>query len=531
MALPDGFATTLGLSFERTRRVRVPTEVDAGSRTLSVTLFQLGFGDAPSAGVARPAASSSLADEGEFINSEEFNCQLIRESLDLAILRAQSFVGPFPPDLASPLIQEYKAALLLCGGDSLGGQQAALEALSCAKVEGATLNAEVFLVESGADLNRSLGYLIAAEGMAQVSGADCNVRTEVMETEFDEFLQSYIARIQDPGFVADFASWDALWRELRTCLEVTAMSQAFGVPQAEETISRDLFPALFARLREVARDACAEDENNSFYLDILTGGHALNHPISPEIGLPVFTGFDADSLLDEMHRCGASVFVETKADDDELLDSATIVPQGSGGVRAVDSGRLVLHPDVPAFTCGGIVHRPPARVRAEIPGHLPVVDLGILAQPRTIAIGPVLAALPQDDDLPPRAFDMVVERDRSVCGITAEGTLELFRFTVNTSGFEGQLTGAWEGECESGSVAGSFAIVVSRDGSVTGGYSGDATGTISGTVSPNGSFDASANGTAGSCHWSGSMRMAGGSLSASGTWGCEGSCSGTFTGP
>ena len=535
LTLPEGASVdnSLRISFERSERVPVPTEVDVDTRTLRATLFHLGFGDlaAPPVTSLRPA---SAADEGdEFINLEALECQLIEESLTDAILRAQAFVGAFPPDLATPLIQEYRAALLACGAASLGEQEAAMKTLACARADGAVLNAQVILVESAQDLKQSLGALLAAEGLVQVAGAECGVEASILETEFDEFLQAYLARINSPDFVASFPNWDALWRELVTCLEIAAMSQEFAVPEAETTIFQELFPALFVRLREVAREACDEDENNSFFLDILTGGHALGHAIAPFPEMPGFTGYPQAEVVDEMHRCGSSVLAEAKTNQNEVLDSASItLASQSGSVRVTEGGKIVVTSDIMSFLCNGIVSRPPIRVRAEIPNNLPVVQLGSLSGPMTINVASVLASLPQPGGEQARDFDIVLERDRSVCGIDAPGAIELCRISVNTEGFEGAMSGAWSGGCQSGGVSGTFSITVARDGTVSGTFDGSATGTISGTVTANGSFDASANGSAGGCTWSGTLSIAGGSLSGSGSWNCgDAGCSGVFSGP
>jgi hypothetical protein len=534
VTLPEGasVAGNLGISFERSERVHVPTDVDAGARTLRCALPHLGFGDLAAVVGAAPGSRATTAEAEEFINVEAFECQLLEESLTDAILRAQAFVGAFPPDLASPLIQQYRAALLACGPDSLAGQQAAMQALACDKADGATLNAQVVLVETAQALKQSLGFLMAAEGMVQLVDAGCGIETSLLETEFDEFLQSYLARINDPGFVASFPTWDALWREMVTCLEVAAMAQEFGVPQAEATIYNELFPALFTRLREVAADACAQDENNSFYLDILTGGHALNHAVTPVPEMPQFTGFQQSEIVDEMHRCGATVIVEARTQQDDPLDSATI-QGGSGSVRVIDQGKLVLTSDILNFTCGSIVARPPLRVRAEIPGHLPVVSLGTLSGPLTLQVASIVSSLPRPGGDPPREFDVVIERDRSVCDIDAPGTIELCRIAVDTHGFEGGMTGTWSGGCQGGGASGTFQISVARDGTVTGTYDGDAAGDITGTVTPDGTFDATASGGAtGGCTWTGTLSIAGGSLSGSGSWECgNGQCSGGWSGP
>jgi hypothetical protein len=234
-----------------------------------------------------------------------------------------------------------------------------------------------------------------------------------------------------------------------------------------------------------------------------------------------------------MHRCGSSVLVEAKTGQNEALDSASIgLASRSGSIRVTHSGKIVLTSDILPFLCGGIVSRPPIRVRAEIPGNLPVVQLGSVSGSMTIGVASVLASLPQPGGNPPRDFDIVLERDRSVCGIDAPGAIELCRISVNTEGFEGAMSGAWSGGCQSGAVSGTFSIVVARDGSVSGTYDGSASGTISGTVTANGSFDASANGSAGGCTWSGTLSIAGGSLSGSGSWSCgDAGCSGGFAGP
>lgn len=114
--LDDSF----GMAFVSGEHIVVPSEVDLGNRTVSASLYQLGF-NLPTPATALIAATASPAD-GEFIDVDEFECQLIRDSMTDAILRAQAFSGAFPPDIASPLIQQYKAMLLICENpDSLTG--------------------------------------------------------------------------------------------------------------------------------------------------------------------------------------------------------------------------------------------------------------------------------------------------------------------------------------------------------------------------------------------------------------------------
>ena len=527
LVLPDGAPVpgNLGISFERSQRVPVPTDVDTDARTLRCSIMHLGFGDLSAVTTTR--ASTTAAEGDEFINIESFECQLLQESLTDAILRAQAWSGPFPPDLASPLIQEYRAALLACGPDSLADTQAALQAIACDKVEGATLNAQVFLVETAQDLKTSLGFLMAAAGVAQTVDADCEVENALLETEFNEFLEAYITRIESPGFTASFPNWDALWRELITCLDVAAMAQEFSVPQAETTIYHSLFPALFSRLYQVALDACAEEENKQFLIDILTGGHELNHAVIPAREMPSYAGLQVSDLLDALHRCGSSITVDAKTQANETLDSSSVpLDNHSGSLRVTRDGKIEIVSNVLSFTCGGIVSRPPIRVRAEIPNNLPVVQLGTLSGQMTVNVASIISALPAPGGVTPRNFDLVFERDLAVCGVGGPGAVELCRVSVNSSGFEGAISGSWSGCGQSGT----FDITIAADGTVTGTFAGTASGTIDGNVTANGALAADASGGAGGCTWSGTVTLSGGSLSTSGSWSCDGGCSGGFAG-
>jgi hypothetical protein len=190
----------------------------------------------------------------------------------------------------------------------------------------------------------------------------------------------------------------------------------------------------------------------------------------------------------------------------------------------------VLTDDMLGFTCGGVVSRPPITVRAEIPEHLPGVPLGNFSGTKTINVATTLAQLPapEEGELP-SSFDLVIERARSVCNIEEPGTIEVCRIHVDTTGFLGAMEGLWSGNCPGGPVSGTFAVEIHSDRTVTGGINGATTGFIEGTVSTNGTFDATANGTAGECTWSGSLNLNGGAVNGSGTWSCGAAgCSGEY---
>jgi hypothetical protein len=231
--------------------------------------------------------------------------------------------------------------------------------------------------------------------------------------------------------------------------------------------------------------------------------------------------------VDEVHRCASGVLVEARTGQGEVLDSGRVAAGASGQTRVTADGKVVLTSDILNFLCGGVLNRPPIRVRAELPSQLPVVSLGTLSAPLTVDISSTLAGLPQSNGEPPREFDLVIERDRPVCGIGGEGVVELCRIHVNTMGFEGSMSGVWSGGCPVGGVSGTFQIAIDREGTVTGTYDGSASGDITGTVTTNGSLSAVASG--GPCDWTGTLSLAGGNLTGSGSWTCAADCSGGFS--
>lgn len=534
MKLADGMTIRDGnvLSFVSGEAVTVPTTIDVTARTLTATLYHLGFNLEPPTSPP-PGAAARVTGDGEFIDMHDFDCQLARDQFTDAVLRAQAFTGAFPPDLASPLILQHRAAVLACeSADSVAGATAALQQYACSNINSAETQATTTPVESAADLERVLGALLAAEGIVQEVGAGCHYNSALADSTLNEFLDAYIDRINSPDFTRSFPDWDALWGELITCIKVKAFAQEFDVSEIEARIDNELFPALFARLREVASIACEEDENNSFYLDIVTGGHALNHPITAAPGLPDNIGISEDVIIDELHRCGSAVDAQARSVKNDVLGSVTVeFDQREGALRVTTPGRVVLINNANPFTCAGIVTRPPIRVYAEVPGQLPVVSVGTLSSSLTMDVAGTLALLPKENDKPPREFDIFLERDRSVCSIAATGTIELCRLHIDTSGFVGLMEGSWIGQCPDGGVSGSFACELHGDGSVTGTFAGGASGSISGSVSATGEFDASASGSAGSCAWTGYVSFAGGKLAASGQWNCGTSnCAGDFWG-
>lgn len=522
--LPEGMAldAALGLVFTNSEAVPVPADHDATARTLRFSGYSLGFGDL--AGIPLPPTAPAVkADGEEFLDVEAIGCQFIAEALDLALLRARSFSGAFPPDLASPLITEYRLALLTCGADSLTDITAQVQEFACANAEGALLNAQVVLVETAADLRQIVGSLLAADGLIRAVDGDCAITTANYETELNEYLEAYLDRIDSPGFVTSFASWDELWGQITPCVELLMWAQQFGAEGVEAKVTSQLLPALFARLHDVATDACTSNEDNHYLLDLLSGGHDRGHPIGAR-ELPQFSGLDADTVIDEVHRCASALVVETTTQAGELLDSVRIpAAAGTGDLLVTGDGRIRLGNDLQNFLCGGILDRPPVTVRAEVPGQLPAVQLGTLGSQLLVDVAGVAAQLPATAGAPSRQFDLVVERPRPVCGQGQAGAIELSRIHVSTRGFEGALAGVWSG-C--GSQSGTFQIAVAQDGTVSGTYGGTASGTITGQVTANGTLDAVASG--GPCDWVGTLSLAGGTLSASGTWLCSAGCGGSF---
>jgi uncharacterized lipoprotein YbaY len=532
--MPDGatLAPNTAFVFTSGEPVHVPADIDPIHHTLTASMYQLGFNLPASAALASTARVARGGENSEFIDVDAMECDIIRDALTNQVLRAQAFSSPFPPDLASPLIQEYKTALLLCeSDDSVATAAAALREYACNNIASVESQAQSIHIETVEDLKQQLGFILAAEAMAETFGGDCSVETATIEGALDEYLNAYIGRINAPEFTRNFPTWDALWRENLVVLEVLGLADRFEVFRAQNFIKTELSPALFARLREVAHTACVQDENNSFLLDIVTGGHALNHALVPEPGLPEHTGFTQSEIVDEMMRCGGSIVVEAKASDNLLLASATInLSDLEGGVRVTDNGKIVLTDDMLGFTCRGIVSRPPITVRAEVPEKLPKVPLGNFSGTKTINVGTTLTQLPapEEGELP-SSFDIVIERARSVCNIEEPGTIEVCRIHVNATGFLGSMTGLWSGNCPGGPVSGTFVVEIHSDRTVTGGFDGSATGGITGTVSANGTFDATANGTAGSCTWSGALNLEGAVVNGSGTWSCgSAGCSGEY---
>ena len=505
--------------------IRVPTEVDTNARTLRATLYHLGF-NLPVPGTALASAS----DGSDFIDVDQMNCQLTFESLTDAILRAQSLSSPFPPSLASPLILQYRAMLIGCPqSGEMADVTAALEQFACSNKNSSEGQAGL-PIQSVADFKRTLGDLLSAEALVQTAGVDCHVQSDVVESVFDKYLDSYIERIEDPGFTASFANWDLLWKELVPVTELKALADEFELSASSERIVEELFPALFARLREVAASACEEDENNALLGDILSGGRLLNHPVTPDGQMPNFTGFPQSELLDQFHRCGSTIDLEARAAQGGVIMSTTVGEGGGSGgsVTVVNNGIIAVEDHILGLLCGQTLARDVVNVIAEIPNHLPVVQLGALNTAMNVNVASILDQLPIDE---PQPFDLVFTRTRKQCGIDDGGvpTIELYRVHVNVLGAAGAGSGTWAGGCPSGSVSGTFTMEIDNDGNVTGTYAGSASGTIVGTVTPSGVFDASASGTAGPCSWSGNISGFGSTLTGSGSWSCGSvGCSGGY---
>jgi hypothetical protein len=526
--LPDGapIDETFGLSFVSGESVDVPTDVDINARTLHATLYHLGFA-LPASSLAATSEFASTTADGEFIDVHDFECQLVRDSLTDAILRAQAFVGAFPPDLASPLIEQYRAALLLCeSDDSVAAASALMQQIACSNSHSAENQSQTLTVESVEDFKRSLGALLAAEGLVQVTGADCHVQSSSIESEFNEYITSYVARIHDPGFVANFPTWDALWHQLVPVTELVALADEFELPDVRTRIQNELLPAIFGVLRDVASDACSEDHNNALLGDILSGGHLLNHPIVPDAQMPPFTGFAQPDLLEQYHRCGSSLAMEAESAQGNLVDAISVDEDNPTGasITVIRDGRISITDDMIGLMCGQVLARDVVRVFAEIPNTLPSAPLGTLVGDRVIDVASTLGALPGDE---PGDFDLVFTRDRTQCGFDNGGspTIEVYRVHVHVLGGAGSGTGTWGSGCTNPGPGGTFEITIDNDGNVTGTYAGTHSGTITGTVNGAGTFNASASGTAGGCTWSGTISGFGANLTGSGGWDCT-NCSG-----
>ncbi len=519
ITIPDGMAIdeTSGLSFVSGETIRVPTDVDKNARTLRASLYHLGF-DLPVPG----AALASSSDGSEFIDVDAMNCQLMFESLTDAILRAQAFSSPFPPDLASPLILQYRAMLVGCPqSGSLEDVTAALSQYACSNASSAEGQAGALPVTSVADFKRNLGNLLAAKALIQSTGANCEVDDDVVGSQFTQYIDSYVARINDPGFTASFDDWDTLWREIIPVTELLALASEFELSSASERITDELFPALFARLREVAGEACEEDQNSGFLADILTGGHVLNHAIGAVPQMPPYTGFTQAEVLEQYHRCGSSLSFEARSPQGDLIDSITIEGGTQATITVIKDGQIAIEDNLLGLMCGNALARDEVRLFAEIPNTLPTAALGTFSDDRTLDVASVLDALPGDE---PVDFDLVFTRDRSQCAIDNGGvpTIELYRTHVRVLGGAGTGTGTWGG-CTSAS--GTFECTIDNDGHVTGTYAGTHSGTITGTVNGAGTFEATASGTAGGCTWQGTISGFGANLRGSGSFDC-GTCGG-----
>jgi len=519
VTLPAGLVLdpTSVLSFVSGESITVPTEVDTNARTLRATLYHLGFA------LPAPGANASMAD-GEFIDVDQISCQLMFESLTDAILRAQSLSSPFPPSLASPLILQYRAMLIGCPqSGEMSEVTAALQQYACSNKSSSEAQAGLD-VQSVADFKRMLGDLLSAEALVQTAGVDCHVQSDVIESVFDKYVDSYIARIEDPAFTASFANWDLLWRELVPVTELKALADEFELSAPSERIDGELFPALFTRLREVAGDACEEDGNSGLLADILTGGHALNHPVAPTPQMPSFTGFTQAELLDQYHRCGSTLAFEARSPQGDLIDNVSIAGETSASVTVIKDGKIAIEDDLLGLMCGDVLARDQVKLFAEIPNTLPTAPLGTFNGDRTIDVASVLNTLPGDQ---PGDFDLVFTRDRSQCGIDNGGvpTIELYRMHVRVLGGAGSGGGIWGSSCSDPGPGGTFAVTIDNDGNVTGTYSGTHSGTITGTVNGAGTFNATASGTAGGCTWAGVISGFGSNLTGEGGWDCD-NCSG-----
>jgi hypothetical protein len=278
----------------------------------------------------------------------------------------------------------------------------------------------------------------------------------------------------------------------------------------------------------VAAAACEEDENNGLLADILAGGHLLRHPIAPTPDMPSFTGFSQSELLDQLHRCGSTLTFEARSPQGDVIDTASISNGSAASITVIKDGRIFITDDLLAVMCGDVLARDVVRVFAEIPGTLPIAPLGEFNGDRTINVASVSTALPGDAVT---NFDLVFTRERSQCGIDNGGTqtIELYRVAVTVLGGAGSTAGTWEGLCTEGPLAGTYEATIDNDGNVTGTFAGSASGSITGTVNGDGTFNATASGSAGTCTWAGTVSGFGNSFTGSGTWGGCGSCSGSWT--
>ncbi len=450
------------LRFSGETEVEVPGVVDVGTRTVRASVYQFGF-DAPVPTAPKRTGRTARSVSGMpliTIDLIEFDCQQARDALSEAILNAEAWDTAFPYNLAMPLILKYRAAALVCGSaDSVGVAAEQLKQLACLNVVSADTEAGTSESVDIGTFQKNVQALLSAEGLAQETGAECHVLDASYESEFGEYIDAYTARINDPSFVASFPTWDALWREIRNCTDLLANARLLGLDATEQKIETELMPALFARLREVARDACEEDGNTSLLLDILSGGDLLRHPLGVGRSMPPYTGLSAEDLYGEVHRCGSRLsFTSTGSAGehvDDLLVGGVIT---TGAIAATADGHIDIEDDLASINCGrGVFAGDVVNVAAVIPGVVSV-PLGVLDGNRTISMASVQGALPGDTLT---AFDLVFTREREQCDLPATGspTIELYRVTVQVAEdrfaayrheYVGTFRNAWgDGRCSS----------------------------------------------------------------------------------
>lgn len=354
-------------------RTLVPTTVDPASRTLTTRTLLLGYAPVSGAGNIRAQANDS-----DFLNVADIKCQIALDSLQqrFEMARLYPFSSAQP---AHQLILEIEATKKICADDpeALDAWLAFARPVACNKYRDATSNAALTESDTYEKLLKLAGEVLNWEGVKQKLGTDCDGLggsfVEVLDTEFQEFTDNFIKRVNGSDFPSEY---NDIWHELRKAVELLGHAVLLGLEEAEGKVKGELLPPLLDKLHEAAYAECRSRGEQAYLADILSGGRLLRHPLPTSLAgsagvttqtlnyVPAWANFSGEDVARDIQYCASRMTLEVFTAVPEKIDALTRTLKGgdapgtheqiSAETRSPVEGSWILSGDIKAFRCAPV---------------------------------------------------------------------------------------------------------------------------------------------------------------------------------
>lgn len=355
-------------------RTLVPTTVDPASRTLTTRTLLLGYAPVSGAGNIRAQANDS-----DFLNVADIECQIALDSLQqrFEMARLYSFSSP---QSAHQLALEIEATKKICADDpeALNAWLASARPVACNKYRDATANAALIESDTYEKLLELVREVLFWESMKQVLGTDCDGLggnfVEVINTEFQEFIENFIERVNSSDFPREY---NDIWHELRQAVKLLGEAALLGLEEAQDKIEDELLPPMFNKLREAAYAECRSRGEQAYLADILLDGHLLRHPLPTSLAgsagvttqlledVPAWAGFSGEDVARDIQYCASRrMTLEVFTALPEKIDALTRTLKGgdapgtheqiSAETRSPVEGSWMLSGDIKTFLCAPV---------------------------------------------------------------------------------------------------------------------------------------------------------------------------------